>query len=59
MSLTKLNKQVTRYNPALGRPDVTPYAMMMTDPRGGWVSYEDYMKLMKAYDEVWEELGVD
>lgn len=38
-------KQVTRYNPELGRPDVTPYAMMMENERGRYISYSDYQIL--------------
>lgn len=37
-------KTPQRYKPALGRPDVTPYAMMLSDPQGRYVTYEDYLK---------------
>jgi hypothetical protein len=59
MALKYVEKKVERYNPELGRPDVNPYAMMIPNPQGGYVSYKDYMELKKAYDDVWEELGVD
>ena len=55
-----LNKKVERFNPSLGNPNILkPYAMMLEDPQGGYVSYKDYMELKKSYDEVWEELGRD
>lgn len=43
---------ITRYSPSLGRPDVTPYAMMMPSIDGNWVSYEDYKQLQKEVEQL-------
>ena len=50
------NNKVTRYYPTLGRSDVNPYAMMMPNPNGGWVEYNDYLKLLKEYNKLCEKL---
>ena len=57
--MTSNNNKVTRYSPSLGGPDVTPYAMMMTNPNGDWVEYKDYLKLLREYNELWENYTAD
>ena len=41
-----MSKKLYRYNPSLGRPDVSPYAMMISDKDGGYVKFEDIKHLL-------------
>ncbi len=54
-----INRKPQRWSPELGRPDVNPYAMMLPNPNGGWVEYKDYLKLLEAFDELYEDFGRD